>query len=588
VDPDRRRLEAILGLVLMALVLVTAAATTQLSTANHDLLDTDGYMRFLRIERLWETGGWFDGSSPRSNSPYGEYLHWTRPLDVVVSALAAPMLTVGATTLDALYRGAVLVGPFVLGLIGLALAWAISAFGKWQNRMLTVAAVVAAPALLAYSLPGRVDHHGLIALLFLLVVATLLRLVEPEGRGGSPALLGVLLALGTWVSTEFLIPMALANASLLLGWVASGDERWGRMGRVMASWQAGAIACFLVIERGLAGLAAVEYDRISLVHLGLSAVLLALWWGMTLVKADRPAGRAVVLAVAGLAAAALMRVMFPLFFGGPFAAVDPELQERWLSGVTEMQPLIPYGDGLSLFLVMLAVPVAFAPVAVWKAWRTRHPRWLLLAGWLVAYIGLAMWQLRFSTFAELLGLIVALLTLFGLVEARRGSGTGARLGRLALVGVAFALLLLAGPLLAGLGPSQDAAGSCPVTALSSDPAFASLGSGPLTIAADVDYGPELLFRTPHNVIATPYHRNADGILDTWDLLATRSEAEAEAMIRQRGIDLILLCPQADPGLRPSDPAGTLYEALETGHPPAWASPIPLSADGFLLYRIDLG
>jgi hypothetical protein len=196
--------------------------------------------------------------------------------------------------------------------------------------------------------------------------------------------------------------------------------------------------------------------------------------------------------------------------------------------------------------------------------------------------------LRFSTFAELLGLIVALSVLFGLVEARRGDGTGARLGRLALVGGAFALLLLAGPLVGSVGNGeQGAAASCPVSVLSADPAFAALGSEPLTIAADVDYGPELLFRTPHNVIATPYHRNGPGILDTWDLLAAEPGPAAEAMIRRRSIDLILLCPAADPGLRPAAAEGTLYEALATENPPPWATLVPLSAEGFMLYRLDV-
>lgn len=51
-------------------------------------------MRLLRVERLIETGAWFDHTIPRSNAPYGETLHWTRPLDVLLVAGAAPLAPV--------------------------------------------------------------------------------------------------------------------------------------------------------------------------------------------------------------------------------------------------------------------------------------------------------------------------------------------------------------------------------------------------------------------------------------------------------------------------------------------------------------
>ena len=41
---------------------------------------------FIARDHLAQTGNWYDGSLPRSNWPYGEALHWTRPLDVVLLA----------------------------------------------------------------------------------------------------------------------------------------------------------------------------------------------------------------------------------------------------------------------------------------------------------------------------------------------------------------------------------------------------------------------------------------------------------------------------------------------------------------------
>ena len=56
-----------------------------------NLVDSDGYARLVRIQRLLETGAWFDVGLPRANWPDGGTLHWTRPLDVLLIILALPL-----------------------------------------------------------------------------------------------------------------------------------------------------------------------------------------------------------------------------------------------------------------------------------------------------------------------------------------------------------------------------------------------------------------------------------------------------------------------------------------------------------------
>ena len=85
--------------------------------------DIDGYARLVRVLRLVETGGWFDSTMPRANWPYGGSLHWTRPLDVILIALALPVAAfTGFAT--ALYWAGVMVSPLLHGLLALAVMWA--------------------------------------------------------------------------------------------------------------------------------------------------------------------------------------------------------------------------------------------------------------------------------------------------------------------------------------------------------------------------------------------------------------------------------------------------------------------------------
>ncbi len=83
---------ALLFVAISTATLFLLAGLYGVSFAGRDLIDADGYMRVLRVQRLLETGRWLDGLMPRSNYPFGEVLHWTRPMDLLLLALALRML----------------------------------------------------------------------------------------------------------------------------------------------------------------------------------------------------------------------------------------------------------------------------------------------------------------------------------------------------------------------------------------------------------------------------------------------------------------------------------------------------------------
>ena len=81
--PERPLISYVLFAIVALVVLFTFSTTLAgLSFDNRDLVDTDGYMRYLRIEALLDGGEWFDPLFTRSNFPYGETSHWTRLVDV--------------------------------------------------------------------------------------------------------------------------------------------------------------------------------------------------------------------------------------------------------------------------------------------------------------------------------------------------------------------------------------------------------------------------------------------------------------------------------------------------------------------------
>jgi hypothetical protein len=116
------------------------------------------------------------------------------------------------------------------------------------------------------------------------------------------------------------------------------------------------------------------------------------------------------------------------------------------------------------------------------------------------------------------------------------------------------------------------------------------GATPLVIAALLDRGPEILYRTRHSVVGTPYHRNAAGIWDGYRLLAAPTEEESHEIAVRRGINLLLVCPSRVERSFYTRQTGrdNLYTRLSDGAVPPWLAPVaiePKDADGFRLFRV---
>jgi hypothetical protein len=115
-------------------------------------------------------------------------------------------------------------------------------------------------------------------------------------------------------------------------------------------------------------------------------------------------------------------------------------------------------------------------------------------------------------------------------------------------------------------------------------------AGRQRVLADVFWGGEILYRTGHEVIGTPYHRNTRGILDTHRIFRSQSEDEAFEMIRNRAIDLIVVYPSSQKTRRyygGEQGTPTFYERLCESKAPSWCREVALPADlnAFRLFEV---
>lgn len=561
----------------------------------------DGYTHLLRAKQFVETGDWFDHRVHRGNPPEGDELYWPRPFDAVLLAGAAVLTPILGFDV-ALHAWGVFVSP-VLHLISLfVLLWA--ARPLFDDRGLFYLGVLFAFQLfiIHMSSVARPDHHGFLALLFVWYVGAMLRLLAP-GAGLKAALLTALPAVfSMWISLESLVITAASFLALGLAWIAVREDFAGKLA-VFASALAAGFGLSLVAEHGPRGLSALHYDAPSAVHLALFA--LAAVAALTALAADRwlaAAGtrsvRVLVSALGGGFVVAAMWILLPKFFQGPLAEVDSDAVALWFNDIAEYAPLIDFTRPrqtlpqfiFHLGLAFLAVPFLVQRAATGRGAERRAWLWLLLLS--LCYVPLAIVQQRWANFAQYVlvipytGLLLALIDKLGerapLVQAA---------GRAGLV----VLFLFGFPLIGGLlfQPRQVASAgvACPLTEMSrwidAEPA---LNDRTRRILSFINFGPELLYRTRHEVIATPNHRNARSILDAIQALGRLSPEKARAIIERRGVDLVLVCRGTEEATdyRRGNGGDTLFRAMEAGAAPDWLTPIALPealAESFLLFEV---
>lgn len=578
--------------LLHGMVLVTSGAL------DGDLLPADPYMRLVRATELLNGGGWFDSVIERSNAPFGDELHWTRPLDLLLIALAAPLIPfVGST--DAMFSAAVIVSPLLHLVSIFAVIWAVTPLPGTHRARLAGIVMLIQPAVFLQVMPGQADHHSLQLLALVVELGLLLRLLDEQRSfaGQRLAILaGAVAGFGIWVSPEMTVLAALAVAVLGAAWL-----RLTLPARRLSHFALGMLAVVvlaLIVERPPSDWLTIEYDKVSLAHLAtaFAVLLVALAFERIERRTSGPRIRLLLALPSAGILGALLLVLFPGLVEGPSAEVDPRLIPIWLDHVTELRPLLPTDQqSLGWFLLLIGPAVITLPVALAAAWRARSQpsgsQLATIALFATAYALLALWHARFAPFA---GVFIAIVSAGILADLRSWTAQlrFPQLRRIAWLVAAPLFIsgfMFAGALLiAGGTDSTEASEQCDLQA-----AAAAIVSQPnsadAVIFAHIDFGPELLHRTDAAIVAGPYHRNDAGILDVYDFLSSTDLDHSHQLAEARGARFVLVCDTRNEAgfFDAGKPEQSLYERLIDDDPPTWLS---LAARGteeqrFRLYEL---
>ncbi|PWC38805.1 hypothetical protein [Azospirillum sp. TSO22-1] len=564
------------GIAALHAALVLTGVVPALEGGQVNLFDPDSYTRLLRVAQLHATGRWYDPVLTALNAPAGLELHWTRPLDALMLVLAAP-LSLALPFPAALEWAGLVMAPALHGVAALLLWFGSRPLLNRAERALAVLLFVALRAPLGDFVAGFSDHHALVMVLALGQLAAFLN--------GRMAVAGAAAGLGIWVSPECLLLLPAPLAALALGWVRDDGDAT-RDGVRFCAGLLGALAVGLALERPPAQWLMPDAFRLSALHAGLGALLLAAVGAVSLAarRTHGPAGRAFTALAAAMGAAGAAWLLLPGLFANPQDGLDPVVRAYLLDPVGIEDPLrlaeVNWGD-----LLLDAGPVLPALLCAGVA-AARGPA-AQRRGWLFLLLALLL-MLAYVLFGKARGL-----HFLALYQAIPWSAATVRLWRHGGAAVAAAALVgggswIAGAALASTAPPPPPAAECrygPVTPHLPPPRPGE------TVLSDLFDGPELAYRSGYGAIGAPYDLNAAGIRDTQALLlGDPRSGTVRRLLEERRVAVIVLCrgrsPDVERELR--DRPRSLLALLHRLSPPPGIEPIALpaaEAQRFLAYRV---
>jgi len=554
-----------------------------------ELVDPDCYMRLNRVVGLYEGAGWYESMFFRSNAPYGESLHWTRPLDILLLAGAIP----GSAFVDfrtALFWWGVFISPVLfLGML-MAMLWASRPILSRQGPFLLGILLFFQVIVITYYRPGRCDHHSLLILLFVVLFGFGLRFVSRPVNPWVCWAAGAVGGLAMWVSVESMLTVFAIAAVLGLLWIWENGD-FAKKSVFYGGSLFVAIGISLLLERPWGNLTAQEFDRLSIVHWSMCGFLAAFWVIVGLIERFSGLfGRRIarlMFFVGGIGLTMVcIRFLFPKFYAGPFADIDPRIVGIWLSRVNEVQPMFSKGGSIWAsvqFAGTAIVSVGFLFYLFWNRNCRDKKSWGYVLILLLIFILPSIYQIRWMSYSQFLVMLPVAELMNRVLKMLEGHRPG--IVRV-LKNVSVILVFSATFFVAGLA-AEWAAGNKEIRGQDKKVSLVKIcrylnedekwRGRNMRILADIDSGPEILYRTGCEVIGTPYHRNWRGILDTYDIMTAGTDETAQKLIEQRKIELVLLCLNSPKFGSCSKPAGesTFYQRLWQNECPSWIRAVEL-------------
>lgn len=577
-----------------------------------NLPDPDDYLYLTQALDLLKGQGWFDPIQHRMNPPVGTFIHFSH---LLAGFYALPIGWLTPLFGDA--QSAAIVVAAILPLVFfafflLALRWAARPLlGDWAG--LTGFIVLFASYVMFLFSPGHVDHHGLETLLAIFSLGCAIYTIREPERWHWPILGGYTAALSLVIGLEALPFVAVLTAAIGL-WATFRGGRAALAAFCFALTLFIACYGFLLPTRAPDHLFEEDYLSYSIIYVALTGGMALCFTALVALTRLPCALRVVIMGLlAGVIGGGFL-YHFPMLKAGPYGGMDPALAKIMFDSISEALPVIRSDSSWIDMALALVWPAMAIAATAWFLAVRRTERWIwalqLLVLGAMALLA-AFYQCRFLPYAQVLSVIPLTMALreAWLALPRRFAGCSLCAARLGVLLLAAPLPMVFLPALndgrpfnTGIlaFPNQTLGSSgCDVQTLAKILTLPHYyGDRPRVIMNTLNEGAELLFRTPHAVLAAPFHTNVSGNLDAFQFFRTENVDEARTLATKRGAELVVLCknvsemyvPDTDKGVVQIDENGrvrpdghrSFAQKLADGEVPDWLKPVHMPLLGSML------
>ena len=598
-----------LGLVVWSYFVWCFLMHPQTAILRGDFVDPDDTMYLTHILDWLKGQSWFDTVQHRLTPPDGTPLHFSRLTELPIAAIIWPLKQAGldwtaAATIAAAFW------PLVLfaGMLA-TLRWVARAFMSSSWAGVTAYVALFASSVLFVFGPGEVTHHGLALLLVALSFGFTVRMLqEPSNvRWGLGA--GLSMALGLAIALETLPWILILSASLGIGMMFRGAKA-AMSGLVFGQTFYFVSAAILAITTLPSAWFKVNLLSYSVVYVILTGIIAICCAGVALASQTRWAALRYIAGIGlSFSLAALFLSHFPELMAGPYGGMDKSLAKLMFTYIGQAVPLIRGASSVTEFFLQILFPLLGLGAALFFLNQAQNKNvwpWFLTTVLLIATLFLTIYgQYRAINFAMLFSIV----PLAAFLHHSLGWAANHWQGR-KLFAAELGLILLVGPLPSVLLPAlndsrpfntgvllfpvpNDDNKKCQGHAIWDMLALPSYyGDRPRVIMNTTNDGPDILFRTPHSVLAANYHTNVTGNLDAARFFTTTTPDEAKKIAQDHHVDLIVMCgvlsslyktPFLSTPSENKKTEPTFAEQLVADQVPDWLKPVkdPLLGD----YRV---
>lgn len=578
-------------------------------------LSADSYHWTMQAQQAAAEGEWRVRRVAYDNAPWGREVHWSSPLRGWIGLVARIDATVTGRPLpQAIEYASLYAGPWLLAVLAVGLTPVVARrFGPAAAAVFGVGMVGVAPVSSAFAI-GTIDHHGIA------VVAGLCSALGLAAAPGAAApskwmiFSAVAGGLGLWISAATQVPVliGLGLGAIAGAWVT----RMEAPALAPALWRVWGIAgaatsmAAYVLEYfpgGFGWRLEVNHPLHALAWLGAGEILhrFARWLrGESFLGSGGERG----IIAAAFGAFAILPGAILLAGERAFRVSDPLLWMLHADYIEEFGPLVeefvrPGGlpKWAVLLLVVTVLPLLLAPAIFWASRRDTSPSarsalWLMTLPALLA-LGMTLAQKRWLHLGGALGLGLLVLVASQLrtggiawLSPRRRRALGWSFAGLVLLPFPIAVMRQALALQAEgpqVGPAEmRELGARDVARWLRQRA----GTDSVAVLSDPTTTTQLVYFGGFRGVGTLYWENLEGIRTTMQVAGAASPAEAESLIRQRGITHVVAFswqPLAEKaarlvrGLRAKEPPprGTFLQEVQEGKLPTWLRPLPYRLPG---------